>query len=513
MDWSELHWADLEEEPGEFAPLIEKLKSLTLNITLGIRGEYVLASLGASNEHLARLGKGTLLADRPELKPLAAFSKERLTSVAFASADLRRAGRTSKADIHKLAASVAGLLADLGLEEALRKRILDDIQAFAADIRRYVPDVGAAMGFSFLTERGFEGYAYDWSQHLAIDGSKPLELADHLGGNPLAALVTRSKYDPEHGTCWSNGAGSAMATFRSLDCRSSTSTSARTLRPGGRIAPAAYRVSRAATRDLMLPALCRRPIARCLGRQAGEQTLAQGDAGCQSALAHARAGHCAGSDRRQAAPARDAEYRAIANEAIDAIRRRNPGRFRPIFACPRVRSPSRRRARLSPFRSPSRLASMPRSCLHGPERKAAREVDCPPAHRVAAGKQHARIAQNAWRRQASAGRIGLVRLGANGRCRAAVDTVRSPSSAGRGSVGDEVPEELDPQSQFILDQVRTTLETLKVLRTYASVAYTDNGASSCTAKPISRTSTSAATVFTLRQCLEFRLGPLCAGAL
>ena len=52
---------------------------------------------------------------------------------------------------------------------------------------------GAAMSFSFMTDRGFEGYSYNHGKHIGLDGSKPLTLLEHLGGNPLVAVVARGK--------------------------------------------------------------------------------------------------------------------------------------------------------------------------------------------------------------------------------------------------------------------------------------------------------------------------------
>ncbi len=42
-----------------------------------------------------------------------------------------------------------------------------------------------------------EGYHYDWAQNLYADGTKPLDLLEHLGGSPLLAIVGRSKYSPQ----------------------------------------------------------------------------------------------------------------------------------------------------------------------------------------------------------------------------------------------------------------------------------------------------------------------------
>ena len=63
----------------------------------------------------------------------------------------------------------------------------------AKDIRALIPNVGAAMEFSFLTDRGVESYSYQWGQFPTLDGSKPLGLQSHFGGTPLLGIVARAK--------------------------------------------------------------------------------------------------------------------------------------------------------------------------------------------------------------------------------------------------------------------------------------------------------------------------------
>ena len=57
--------------------------------------------------------------------------------------------------------------------------------------------MGAAASVGFLTDSGTEDYTYDWSEHPELDSSKPLDLLKHVGGNPIAVLVGRSKVSPE----------------------------------------------------------------------------------------------------------------------------------------------------------------------------------------------------------------------------------------------------------------------------------------------------------------------------
>ena len=53
------------------------------------------------------------------------------------------------------------------------------------------------MSYSFLTSHGYESFAYNWTQNLTLDDSKPLTLLEHVGGSPLLAAVSRTKYSPQ----------------------------------------------------------------------------------------------------------------------------------------------------------------------------------------------------------------------------------------------------------------------------------------------------------------------------
>ncbi|MEE9603922.1 MAG: hypothetical protein V3V75_11490 [Thermoguttaceae bacterium] len=187
---------ELEAEPGDADKLIEKLKKATLKIALGIRGDYLLLSIGPSTDQLQSLGKGDLLIDRPELKPLAKFTDRRLTSIGYVGKDMMAVLGTNKHNIDDLLELVDTFLPLAELPDERAAQIKKDAAALAEDIKTLVPEPGAALAFSFLTERGVEGYTYNWTENLQLDGSKPLELLNHVGGNPLLAIVARGKYDP-----------------------------------------------------------------------------------------------------------------------------------------------------------------------------------------------------------------------------------------------------------------------------------------------------------------------------
>lgn len=197
VPWEQVPIQQFEQQKGEFEPLLKKLKELKLTITVGVRDGYLLLSFDETTEALARLGKGKKLTERPELKPLNRFADRRLTSIGYLSESLARKVGTTASDIDQTVKAVEGLLAQAKLTAAQRAQIQKDLQELAKDLKAMVPEPGAALSYSFLTDRGVESYSHNWSQQLALDGSKPLTVLNHVGGSPLLVVAGRRKYSPE----------------------------------------------------------------------------------------------------------------------------------------------------------------------------------------------------------------------------------------------------------------------------------------------------------------------------
>ncbi len=198
LPWDRIPIKQYQEKPGEFDELIKKLKELKLTISLGIRDNYVMLVLGEANEALTKLGGDKRLADRPELKQLAAHADKRLTSISYVSQALRAKVGTTKKDIDGLVELANQFLPRANLTDEQQERARKDLAELAKDVKTFIPEAGASLSFSFLTDRGTESYAYDWSESKHLDGSKPLPLLEHVGGSPLLAVVGRSKYSPQN---------------------------------------------------------------------------------------------------------------------------------------------------------------------------------------------------------------------------------------------------------------------------------------------------------------------------
>jgi hypothetical protein len=188
---------DHEEKPGQHAALVKKLSGLKLVAAVGVRKNYLLLSIGESTAPLTKLGQGKKLIDRPELQPLTKYAGERLTGISYLSKPFNAQISTNKRDIDGWVVMAEDWLKKADLPDDKKAKIRKDVAELAKDLKDNVPEAGAAMSFGFLTKRGTENFEYNWSEHPTVDGSKPLTLLNHVGGNPIFAAVARAKYSPD----------------------------------------------------------------------------------------------------------------------------------------------------------------------------------------------------------------------------------------------------------------------------------------------------------------------------
>jgi hypothetical protein len=189
---------DLDQE--QLDNVLDRLRSLQIVVALGIIGDRVILSIGDSVEHLGKLavaGAGNgLLATKP-FQPLVAHGDKPITAVSYVSEAMARAVAASAEDIEHLA-DLSDTIADMAdLPEGAAEEARQDLDRVAKGYGRRLPVPGPWMAYSFLSELGYEGYVWDWSKNVPLDGSKRLELLEHAGGAPLGALVFRLKSDPE----------------------------------------------------------------------------------------------------------------------------------------------------------------------------------------------------------------------------------------------------------------------------------------------------------------------------
>jgi hypothetical protein len=200
LPWEELVRDATEGMDGEALEKVRKrLRELDLVIALGVIGDYVILSVGDSDDHLEKLFKpgasDGLFGTKP-LEPLRAEKSKRITGINYISEPLAKAIAPSAADIEQLAQLADQIETAADLPEGFAEEARQSLAKAAAGYKKRLPIPGPWMSYSFLTEQGYEGYAWNWAKNLPIDGSKRLELLEHAGGAPLGAVVFRAKNDP-----------------------------------------------------------------------------------------------------------------------------------------------------------------------------------------------------------------------------------------------------------------------------------------------------------------------------
>lgn len=189
---------EIEGLDDELDTIIEKADAISVVVAIGIVGDRVILSFGDSTEHLEKLARSGEKQGLLGTKPLAVLLDHRdkpITGVSYASEAMMKAVSPSAADIEQLADLSDELtqMAELPPEAAAEAR--RELQAVAAEYQKWLPVPGPWLAFSFMTEQGYEGYAWDWSKNSPLDGTKRLGLLEHAGGAPLAVVVARAKTD------------------------------------------------------------------------------------------------------------------------------------------------------------------------------------------------------------------------------------------------------------------------------------------------------------------------------
>jgi len=200
IPWDELPLDDVREieaNEGDVDKIVEKVKQLKLIIAFGVRDGYLTVALTDSLEKLERMGKADSLLTRPEFAGVKKFGNERLTGISYASKDFVGRMAFSAGDLEDLLKIGAAALKELPLPDKAKGRIRKDVEALADDIKKLIPAPGAGVAVSFLTDKGVESYNYNWTESKILDGSQPLDLLNHIGGDPLLAIAWRERVYPD----------------------------------------------------------------------------------------------------------------------------------------------------------------------------------------------------------------------------------------------------------------------------------------------------------------------------
>ena len=196
IPWDDINLKDVEDKKDEFEDLLKHLKKMTLSINLGVKGDYLLFSISSNAKSIAKLdSKLPTLADADAMKPLAKFADKPLTGVSYVSQAFLKAASGNGTDYTQLADALKEALQKVDqVKEDRKKAIGNDLDALVADFKKLTPNYGARMGFSFMTETGYEGYSYDFTKYAHL-GDTILILHEHFGGDPIFATAVAFQAD------------------------------------------------------------------------------------------------------------------------------------------------------------------------------------------------------------------------------------------------------------------------------------------------------------------------------
>ena len=201
--WEELKRSAIEltDDAEGVAKVFGRLQELDVVLAVGLVGDWVIVSLGDSADHLDKLAlpnggrKGVLTL--PAFAPLAEHGDKRLTGISYMSESLCDAVNSSRSDIESLLGVVNQLDESSGVTAEAKKDFRGLADKVVDEWGKRLPEPGPWMAFSFLAERGYEGYSWNWARNQPFDGAKRLDVLEHAGGAPLGVMVSRMKSDPE----------------------------------------------------------------------------------------------------------------------------------------------------------------------------------------------------------------------------------------------------------------------------------------------------------------------------
>ena len=170
--------------------VVDLIRSQTLVISLGMRGEYLLLSIGSDNAHLEQLGRGVSLAESDALAPVRKHFQPRLLGLSYTHADLTSYG---KLDVDGIVGGLQDLLASATAElpPGLYERLSRDATQLLNEINQALPDSEPKVAASFWRD-GIESYTFSALFPGSMDSSEPLGILSHAGPLPILAMAAHS---------------------------------------------------------------------------------------------------------------------------------------------------------------------------------------------------------------------------------------------------------------------------------------------------------------------------------
>lgn len=188
---------EIDQIPGVDEDQLKDFKAdltkMTFAASIGIKGDYLIATIGPDLTYLSTIGKGDSIASIKELAPLAKHAGKNIIGMQYYSKEFMENAQSYGSNPENNSNQIKMMLEGANLPKDISKRIEKDVDALTKEAFEFAPKIGARVGVTFLSDKGCESSNYDFTSNMPIDGSKPLGLLQNFGGNPIFAALLRGK--------------------------------------------------------------------------------------------------------------------------------------------------------------------------------------------------------------------------------------------------------------------------------------------------------------------------------
>jgi hypothetical protein len=193
--------AGTDQQEVIFEKLQELLEGRTLTIGFGLLDEYLVMTVSEKALQVKELGSGVPLSSHPHLADILTAPPGKLTSIGYQSDASAKVSfdLTWNNYFSRLYRSVAPALtlSNEGRLPEWLEPLEEDLEWLDSEIGQHVPEFKGYTSYSYLIDEGQEGWIQRRSRAVLLDGSKPLAILDHLGGEPMIFLAQRHQFHPE----------------------------------------------------------------------------------------------------------------------------------------------------------------------------------------------------------------------------------------------------------------------------------------------------------------------------
>ncbi|MFK7740613.1 MAG: hypothetical protein AB8H80_09845 [Planctomycetota bacterium] len=186
--------ATSKEQGGDLAKRLEAFGAKPFAVALGIRGDYLLASVGPDTRQLEQLGVEKCLAQSSAFASVREVCRPGVASLSYICSELSERQPIDPDSAEFLVDSVETASMQNGepLPEGFTKRLRDDLRALWQDLGAAYGPARAETSIAFL-DHGIESYSFRAALVGHLDSSAPLDVIASAGDAPLLFYASRSK--------------------------------------------------------------------------------------------------------------------------------------------------------------------------------------------------------------------------------------------------------------------------------------------------------------------------------